>query len=47
MEEVKAKMANMLQELRDYQLQHCFEQWKIQIEHCLKKEGESIEGDKC
>jgi hypothetical protein len=40
-EEVKAKMTELLNGLAENNLHHCFEQWQL----CLNSEGDYIEGD--
>jgi hypothetical protein len=43
--EVKLKMADLLNWVSADDLQHWFEQWKICMQRCIDKGGEYIEGD--
>lgn len=45
-EEVKAKAAEVLNQLAEEDFQHCFHQWKRRMERCRDRQGEYIEGDK-
>ena len=42
---VKAKATQFLNSLRQNDLQHCFQQWKIRMERCRDRGGDYIEGD--
>ncbi|GFS67927.1 uncharacterized protein TNCV_1361821 [Trichonephila clavipes] len=44
-EAVKEKAARVLKELTKDDFQHCFQRWKIRMEHCRDREGVYIEGD--
>jgi hypothetical protein len=44
-EAVKAKVTELMNKLSEDDLQHCFHQWKIQMEWCRDQRGEYIEGD--
>jgi len=42
---VKAKATQLLDSLKQDDLQHCFQQWKIRMERCRDRGGDYIEGD--
>jgi len=46
-EAVKTKATEVLKTLQEKDFQHCFNQWKIRMERCVKHGGEYIEGEKC
>ncbi|KAL4113365.1 hypothetical protein QTP88_016997 [Uroleucon formosanum] len=46
-EAVKTKATEVLKALQEKDFQHCFNQWKIRMERCVKHGGEYIEGKKC
>jgi len=46
-EAVKTKTTEVLKTLQEKDFQHCFNQWKIRMERCVKHGGEYIEGEKC
>ncbi|KAL4154057.1 hypothetical protein QTP88_001890 [Uroleucon formosanum] len=46
-EAVKTKATEVLKALQEKDFQHCFNQWKIRMERCVKHGGEYIEGEKC
>jgi len=41
---VKTKSTKILKELQE---KDCFNRWEIQMERCIKREGEYIGGEKC
>lgn len=43
---VKKKATEVMMNLSEDDLQHCFQQWKIRMERCRDREGVYIEGDK-
>ncbi|KAL4098417.1 hypothetical protein QTP88_023036 [Uroleucon formosanum] len=45
-EVVKTKATEVLKALQEKDFQHCFNQWKIRMERCVKHGGEYIEGKK-
>jgi len=42
---VKEKATQLLNSLTQYDLQHCFQKWKIRMERCRDRGGDYIEGD--
>ncbi|KAJ8959711.1 hypothetical protein NQ318_021904 [Aromia moschata] len=46
LEAVKAKATEVLNQLREVDFQHCFQQWKSRMERCRDRQGEYIEGEK-
>jgi hypothetical protein len=42
---VKAKATELMNNLSEDDLQHCFQQWKIRNEWCRDRGGEYIDGD--
>ena len=42
---VKAKATELMNKLSEYDLQHCFQQWKTRMERCRDRGEEYIEGD--
>ncbi|KAJ8941705.1 hypothetical protein NQ318_023301 [Aromia moschata] len=45
-EVVKAKATEVLNQLTEADLQHCFQLWKSRTEQCRDRQGEYIEGEK-
>ncbi|KAJ8953226.1 hypothetical protein NQ318_015804 [Aromia moschata] len=45
-EAVKAKATEVLNQLTEADIQHCFQQWKSRMERCRELQGEYIEGEK-
>ncbi|KAJ8946283.1 hypothetical protein NQ318_023134 [Aromia moschata] len=43
---VKAKAAEVLNQLSEAAFQHCFQQWKSLMERCRDRQGKYIEGEK-
>ncbi|KAJ8958127.1 hypothetical protein NQ318_006061 [Aromia moschata] len=41
-----AKATEVLNQLREADFQHCFQQWKNCMERCIDRQGEYIEGEK-
>lgn len=44
-EAVKEKATEVMNSVSQNELQHCFAQWKVRMEHCRDRGGEYIEGD--
>ncbi|KAJ8953559.1 hypothetical protein NQ318_002979 [Aromia moschata] len=44
-EAVKAKATEVLNQLTEADLQHCFQQWKSRMERRRDRQGEHIEGE--
>jgi histone-lysine N-methyltransferase SETMAR len=44
--EVKKKTTELLRQLKEDDLQHCFDQWKTRMQRCVDAEGEYIEGER-
>jgi hypothetical protein len=44
-EEVKAKMTELLNRVTENSLHHCFEQWQRRTQLCLNSQGDYFEGD--
>jgi len=44
---VKTKSTAISKVLQEKDLQHCFDQRKIRMERCIKRDGERIEEEKC
>ncbi|KAJ8952902.1 hypothetical protein NQ318_006519 [Aromia moschata] len=45
-EVVKAKPTEVLNQLTEADIQHCFQRWKSRMERCRDRQGEYIEGEK-
>ncbi|KAJ8958893.1 hypothetical protein NQ318_019661 [Aromia moschata] len=45
-EAVKTKATEVLNQLTEADVQHCFQQWKSRMERCRDRQGEYIEGEK-
>ncbi|KAJ8944513.1 hypothetical protein NQ318_011771, partial [Aromia moschata] len=45
-EAVKARAAEVLNQLTYADFQHCFQQWKSRMERCRDRQGEYMEGEK-
>ena len=43
---VKKKTTELLRQLTENDLQHCFDQWKTRMQRCVDAEGEYIEGER-
>jgi len=44
-ENVKAKMAEILNSLTEYDLRNCFEHWQHHMQLCFNSEGNYFDGD--